>query len=131
VELTLLTVLSSTELPGTVGVPTAAEKLEHQSDYIEGVANRLRAIGYQAYGIIMFGTPSATILQEATTRCANLILMGTRGRQGITRLVLGSISHEVLHKMLCPVLALPIGSDRKKQATLSVNVYVSNSTTDG
>jgi nucleotide-binding universal stress UspA family protein len=45
------------------------------------------------------------ILQEATTLRSDLILMGTSGRQGITRFVLGSVSHALLHKMPCPVLA--------------------------
>jgi nucleotide-binding universal stress UspA family protein len=45
------------------------------------------------------------ILQEAIKLRSDLILMGTSGRQGITRFVLGSVSHAVLHKMPCPVLA--------------------------
>lgn len=36
---------------------------------------------------------------------SDLILIGTRGRQGIIRFVLGSVSQAVLHKMPCPVLA--------------------------
>lgn len=109
VEVTLLTVLPSTQPPWPVDV-AAAEKLEEQAlqsarDYIDGVAERLRALGYQARGIAVLGTPSAMILQEATERRSDLILMGTRGRQGITRFVLGSVSHAVLHKMPCPVLA--------------------------
>jgi len=108
VEITLLSVLSSTEPPspdGTASAAAAAEMLEKQTDYIKGVAERLRAIGYQAHGVAVIGTPADMILQEATTRRSDLILMGTRGRQGIARLVLGSVSHEVLHKMPCPVLA--------------------------
>ena len=109
VELTLLTVLPSTQPPWPVEA-TAAKKLEEQAlqsaqDYIDGVAERLRAIGYQARGLAVLGTPSAMILQEATSRRSDLILMGTRGRQGITRFVLGSTSHAVLHKMPCAVLA--------------------------
>ena len=108
VEVTLLTVLPSTQPPWPVDV-AAAEKLEEQAlqsarDYIDGVAERLRAIGYQARGIAVLGTPSVMILQEATKLRSDLILMGTRGRQGITRFVLGSVSHAVLHKMPCPVL---------------------------
>ena len=109
VEITLLTVLPSTQPPWPVDA-AAAEKLEKQAlqsarDYIDGVAKRLRAIGYQARGIAVLGTPSAMILQEATNLSSDLILMGTSGRQGVTRFVLGSVSHAVLHKMPCPVLA--------------------------
>jgi nucleotide-binding universal stress UspA family protein len=108
VEVTLLTVLPSTQPPWP-GDRVAAENLEEQAlqsarDYIDEVTERLRALGYQARGIAMLGTPSAMILQEATQLRADLILMGTRGRQGITRFVLGSVSHVVLHKMPCPVL---------------------------
>jgi nucleotide-binding universal stress UspA family protein len=107
VEVTLLTVLPSTEplWPGDAPAAAAsAEILEKQANYIEGVAERLRAIGYQARGVAVAGTPSTMILQEATTLRSDLILMGTSGRQGITRFVLGSVSHAVLHKMPCPVL---------------------------
>mgnify|MGYP001564547715 FL=1 len=108
VEVTLLTVLPSTQPPWPVDA-AAAEKLEEQAlhsarGYIDGVAERLRAIGYQARGIAVLGTPSAMILQEATKLRSDLILMGTSGRQGITRFVLGSVSHAMLHKMPCPVL---------------------------
>ena len=110
VELTLMTVLPWTEPPWPSGAAEAAaaaatEMLEKQTEYIEGVAERLRAIGYQAHGVALLGTPSTMILQEAATLRSDLILMGTRGRQGITRFVLGSVSHAVLHKMPCPVLA--------------------------
>jgi nucleotide-binding universal stress UspA family protein len=108
VDVTLLTVLTSAEppRPGHAAAAAAAtEKLEEQAAYIERVAERLRAIGYEAHGVAVVGTPSSMILQEATTLQSDLILMGTRGRQGITRFMLGSVSHEVLHKMPCPVLA--------------------------
>jgi nucleotide-binding universal stress UspA family protein len=109
VEVTLLTLLPSTQPPWPADA-ASAEKLEGEAlrsarDYIDGVAERLHAIGYQARGIASVGTPAARILQEATTRHSDLILMGTTGRQGITRFVLGSVSHAVLHRMPCPVLA--------------------------
>ena len=108
VDVTLLTVLTSTEPPrpgDDAAAAAATERLEEKAAYLEGVAERLRAIGYQAHGVAVVGTPSSMILQEATTLQSDLILMGTRGRQGITRFLLGSVSHEVLHRMPCPVLA--------------------------
>lgn len=109
VEVTLLTVLPSTQPPWP-GDAAAAEKLEEQAiqsarAYIDSVTKRLHALGYQAQGMAVLGTPSAMILHEATKLRSDLILMGTSGRQGITRFVLGSVSHAVLHKMPCPVLA--------------------------
>jgi nucleotide-binding universal stress UspA family protein len=107
VRLTLLTILPPTETPwpGDAAAAAATEILEQQADFINGVAKRLRELGYQAHGVAVTGIPSAMILQEAATLESDLILMGTRGRQGITRFVLGSVSHAVLHKMPCPVLA--------------------------
>jgi len=108
IEVTLLTVLPSTEPPWPGDAAAAAastEMLEKQADYIESVAERLRAIGYQARGVAVNGTPATMILQQAATLRSDLILMGTSGRQGITRFVLGSVSHAVLHKTPCPVLA--------------------------
>jgi len=111
VEVTLLTVLPSTEPPwpgDAAAAAASAEILEKQADYIEGVAERLRAIGYQAHGAAVNGSPATMILQQAATLRSDLILMGTSGRQGITRFVLGSVSHAVLHQMPCPVLAFHI-----------------------
>ncbi len=110
VELTLMTILPWTEPPWPSGAAEAAaaaatEILEKQTEYIEAVAERLCAIGYQAHGVALLGTPATMILQQATTLRSDLILMGTRGRRGITRFVLGSVSHAVLHKTPCPVLA--------------------------
>jgi nucleotide-binding universal stress UspA family protein len=108
VELTLLTILPSTRPPWPVDAATA-ESLEAQAlkvarDYIDEIAGRLRATGYQAQGTAVLGTPTEMILREANTRRPDLILMGSRGHHGITRFVLGSVSHAVLHQMPCPVL---------------------------
>jgi nucleotide-binding universal stress UspA family protein len=108
VELSLLTVLPAVQPPWPVGA-AAAEQLEGRAlqsarDFIESVAGRLQSLGYQARGRAVLGTPSDMILREASTLRSELILMGSRGRKGVTRFVLGSVSHAVLHRMPCPVL---------------------------
>jgi nucleotide-binding universal stress UspA family protein len=108
VDVTLLTVLPSTQPPrpgDAAAAASAAEKLKEQAAFIDGVAARLSAIGYLAHGVAVTGIPSTIILQQATTLRSDLILMGTSGRQGLARFLLGSVSHAVLHQMPCPVLA--------------------------
>lgn len=109
-SLRLLTVLPSVRRPWPVEAATAERldelALESANDFIEKVIARIRALGYQAEGRAVSGTPVEAILAEAGQLRSDLILMGSRGRKGVTRFVLGSVSHAVLHQMPCPVLVL-------------------------
>jgi nucleotide-binding universal stress UspA family protein len=53
------------------------------------------------------GKVVATILDEAATLTAPLIVIGTHGRGGFERFALGSVAEKVLRKASCPVLAVP------------------------
>jgi nucleotide-binding universal stress UspA family protein len=68
------------------------------------VATKIRALGHSTCGISVLGVPTTTIVHEAEKVGADLIMIGSRGRQGVTRFVLGSVSHAVLHQAQCPVL---------------------------
>lgn len=50
--------------------------------------------------------PAATILLERAED-ADLIVVGTRGRGGISRLLLGSVSNAVIHHAPCPAVVVP------------------------
>jgi nucleotide-binding universal stress UspA family protein len=52
-------------------------------------------------------SPAILILERARTLPASLIVMGTHGRGGIERLMLGSVAEKVLRKAVCPVLTVP------------------------
>jgi nucleotide-binding universal stress UspA family protein len=52
-------------------------------------------------------TRPATLLVEAALN-ASLLVVGSRGRTGLRRLFLGSVSAEVLHEAQCPVLVVPV-----------------------
>ena len=41
---------------------------------------------------------------EAKAIGADLLIMGSRGRHGLSRMVLGSVAHAVLHHAQCPLL---------------------------
>ena len=47
------------------------------------------------------------LLDDARRHDADLIVMGTNGRRGLTRMVLGSVAAEVVRAAECPVLTVP------------------------
>jgi nucleotide-binding universal stress UspA family protein len=53
------------------------------------------------------GEAAAEILARARAMPSDLIVMGTHGRSGFERLVLGSVTEKVIHKASCPVLTVP------------------------
>jgi nucleotide-binding universal stress UspA family protein len=53
------------------------------------------------------GADAPAIVDQAIARRADLLVMGTHGRSGFERLLLGSVTEEVLHKAPCPVLTVP------------------------
>jgi nucleotide-binding universal stress UspA family protein len=62
--------------------------------------------------LLVEGDPAALILKVAEERHCDLIAMGTHGRRGLTRLLMGSVAEQVLRSAVCPVLTVknPHGS---------------------
>lgn len=73
------------------------QQIENAGRFVRGVAGSLTEAGCQATGETSLGWPAEAILQEASGQQADLIVMGSHSRQGIRRLLLGSVSHAVLH----------------------------------
>ena len=66
--------------------------------------------GVAARTIVTTGDPAASILKAAAELPAGLLVIGTRGRTGLARLLLGSVASEVARSATCPVLAVRLGS---------------------
>jgi nucleotide-binding universal stress UspA family protein len=64
------------------------------------------------------GFAAEGILDAAKEAKADLIVMGTHGRTGFNRLLMGSVAEEVLRKATCPVLTIkaPSAADAVKGA---------------
>jgi nucleotide-binding universal stress UspA family protein len=108
VNVSLLTVLPLTRPPWPVDNAVAekmeAQALEHAREFIEDVATKIRRLGHSTRGVSVLGVPATMIMHEAEKVGADLIMVGSRGRQGLTRFVLGSVSHAILHQAQRPVL---------------------------
>lgn len=55
---------------------------------------------------LLVGDPANAIVHEAEAENADLIVMGTHGRTGLTRLLMGSVAEAVVRRAKCPVLTV-------------------------
>lgn len=53
---------------------------------------------------LVTGDPATAIVNLAEMEGADLIVMGTHGRSGLSRLLMGSVAEVVVRKAKCPVL---------------------------
>jgi nucleotide-binding universal stress UspA family protein len=56
---------------------------------------------------VVSGTPAHELLSTAKAKDADLIVVGSRGAGGFTRLLMGSVSTQVSHHAHCPVVIIP------------------------
>jgi len=77
---------------------------------------------------LLSGKPAKSIVDRATDRDADLVVVGRRGRSGVRERLLGSITERVLRRSGPPVLTVPEGDIDDDTGTAYDDVLV---TTDG
>lgn len=65
-----------------------------------------RAEGLAAKTLLRTGVPYQEIVAAAREEEADLVVIGTHGRGGVDRLLLGSVADRVIRRASCPVLAV-------------------------
>jgi nucleotide-binding universal stress UspA family protein len=84
-----------------------AEQIESASrTAIDALAQRSQRAGVQLETVLRQGEPWFEIDALAKQSAADLIVMGTRGRRGIARALLGSVAEKVVRTAPCPVLTV-------------------------
>ena len=96
--------------PVNVGFSEYAAYVGPEEDRGEAMA-KLRAIKAPSPMVtleyrLLEGDPATVIAETAGEIDADLVVMGTHGRTGLTRLVMGSVAEEVLRRASCPVLTV-------------------------
>lgn len=57
------------------------------------------------------GEPQEAIIEHAERISADFVVMGTHGRTGISRLLVGSVAEEVIRQIDIPVVVVPLADD--------------------
>jgi nucleotide-binding universal stress UspA family protein len=100
------------------GSEKAARKIEAQQIFSATNA-ALAGQGLTSHHqLVVEGDPADEILRIADEMGANLIAMGSHGRTGVLRLLMGSVSRKVLDQARCPVLVVRIPDREMAKAGL-------------
>jgi len=103
----VIEVATSVGVPDTSVPPTVLEAHEDRARAaVERVADRAREAGFDAETAVLHGSPARSILDYAADRGVDLLAMGTTGRTGATRYLLGSTTERVVRHADRPVLAV-------------------------
>jgi nucleotide-binding universal stress UspA family protein len=73
----------------------------------QAIVRRARRAGIAATWLIWEGDPAEAILDAARSEGADLIVLGSRSRTNLRRLILGSVSSEVARRAGCEVVVVP------------------------
>ncbi len=75
---------------------------------VAAAVERLSGMGLQAEGLVEEGRPDEAIVKAAESAGADLIVVGSHGRTGLTKILLGSVAERVIGHAVCPVLVIKI-----------------------
>ena len=83
------------------------ESLEERSEHaVNEVAERCEAAGLSVETAVARGAPSRAVCEDAAENNADLVVMGTRGRSGLDRVLLGSVTERTVRHAPVPVMAV-------------------------
>ncbi|MBA3613584.1 MAG: universal stress protein [Nitrospirales bacterium] len=110
---TEITLLSVVPIPRSLfrgGVSAPEEKiekaLESTETFLDQAVSQLKDCYDSVKGYVGLGAPANTILEQASITEPDLLVMGMHHPSAITRFVLGTVSHTVLHQATRSVLVI-------------------------
>lgn len=78
----------------------------HHKEALQETALPLSEAGYAISCVVGQGDPAQNILDYATNLKVDIIAMATHGATGLSRMLMGSVAHDVLQAAKVPVLLL-------------------------
>ncbi len=103
-------VVSYDSIPIYLGEPNMQFAIDNRKkDAEEILAKAIKEVGDipgEVHSEMIEGDPATAIIDVATTRGSNIIVMGSRGLGRLAGLVLGSTSQKVVAHAPCPVLVV-------------------------
>ena len=75
-------------------------------EQIDKLAVKARKAGIRAAALLLEGDAAAQIVRAARSKRADLLVLGTHGRTGVSKFFLGSVAERVVATAPCPVVTV-------------------------
>jgi nucleotide-binding universal stress UspA family protein len=83
--------------------PELKDQIKEGQALVESMARKLRAAGYRVSTAVETGDAREKIVDSAEQWVADLIMLGSHGRRGVSRFLLGSVAESVARHAPCSV----------------------------
>lgn len=80
------------------------QSMEEMKRFVGEFENRGVSVDY----LVAVGNPRVEIIRVAKEIKADLIVVGTHGRRGISQMIIGSVAEKVIRRATCPVLTVKL-----------------------
>jgi universal stress protein A len=80
--------------------------IDEASTKLSVLLGRAEAYNVPARSEVRVGWPADVIVAAADAEAVDLIVMGTRGRRGLSHVLIGSVAEKTVREARCPVLAV-------------------------
>ena len=116
---TEIRVLNVVDLPLMIPTLYASEfreeSLKDGEEFVHKAEQPLTEAGYKVETAVEEGDPKSTIVEDAVRWHADLIVLGSHGRKGVDRFLMGSVSEAVARHAPCSVevVRIPINGHAK------------------
>ena len=105
-RLVIVNVLEHRRLAGGGSHDRVDQARSERETQLMVLVKRARDLGATAEFLVWTGDPGGSIAAAADAEGADLVVVGTRGRSGAERMILGSVSDHVVRNAECPVLVV-------------------------
>jgi nucleotide-binding universal stress UspA family protein len=117
-------ILANLSIYDASGPATGIEKIErerevHADELVKAAAQTIRGAGFTVTSQVERDEPKRAIVEIAAAWGADLIVIGSHGRKGVDRFLLGSVSEAVARYASCSVLIVRSPQLMTQQATTS------------
>ncbi|HQU27848.1 MAG TPA: universal stress protein [Nitrospirales bacterium] len=106
-----ITILTIVPIPRSLlrgGASASEEKVEHAlksaEEFLDRAVSQVQTASYPITPLVSLGDPAQTILEESKLLEPDAIMLGIHHPSALTRFVLGSVSHTVIHHSAFPIL---------------------------